>query len=107
LLLYGEGVAILHAAGIIHRDLQPNHININSKGHPVISGFGSAKILGRPEIPLFKSAVTLSPDMKKYQAPELLLGWAHDFSVDCWAFGILLYLMLCGVVCLFSLPHLR
>jgi len=35
---------------------------------------------------------------KGHQAPELFLGWTHDFSVDCWGFGVLLYMMVYGSV---------
>jgi hypothetical protein len=38
----------------------------------------------------------------EYQAPEHLLGWAHDFAVDCWSFGALLHFLLAGTVSLSS-----
>jgi serum/glucocorticoid-regulated kinase 2 len=77
---------------------------MNADGHIVLTGFGRAKILGTgPDAHAQKTATLFDP--KEYQAPEMHLGWVHDFSVDCWAFGILLYAMLFGRVgVLYSSP---
>ncbi|KAG1839651.1 kinase-like domain-containing protein [Suillus subalutaceus] len=84
-----EALHMLHTAGIIHRDLAPCNIMFDVSGHVVISGFGQAC---RPD-----SATSFPlPDTGLYCAPELILGWAHDFSVDCWSFGLLMYIMLFG-----------
>ncbi|KAG1765203.1 hypothetical protein EDD22DRAFT_968588 [Suillus occidentalis] len=84
-----EALDLLHTAGIIHRDLAPCNIMFDASGHVVITGFGQAC---RPD-----SAASFSlPDTGLYCAPELILGWAHDFSVDCWSFGLLMYMMLFG-----------
>ncbi|EGN94072.1 hypothetical protein SERLA73DRAFT_63042, partial [Serpula lacrymans var. lacrymans S7.3] len=86
------GMAALHGAGIIHRDLKPENIMIDIYGHIVITGFSCAMMptpCGAPcsgDIPEFGA--------RGYQAPELFLGWMHDFSVDCWSFGAILYTML-------------
>ena len=91
-----SGIAALHAAGIVHRDLRPKNVLIDTKGHPIITGFACATTLDISDSLWLKKP--LATNTKAYQAPELLLGWAHDFSVDCWAFGILLYMMLYGTV---------
>lgn len=62
----------------------------------MLSGFGCAKNLGT-DVAQARRTTTLR-GTKEYRAPEMLLGWSHDFSVDCWAFGILLYTMLFGKV---------
>lgn len=90
-----EALDTLHTAGIIHRDLAPCNIMFDVSGHVVITGFGQAC---RPD----SAASFPLPDTGLYCAPELILGWAHDFSVDCWSFGLLMYMMLFGSV---SLPH--
>ncbi|KAG1893421.1 kinase-like domain-containing protein [Suillus fuscotomentosus] len=79
----------LHTAGIIHRDLAPCNIMFDTSGHVVVTGFGQAC---RPD----SAASFPLPDTGLYCAPELILGWAHDFSVDCWSFGLLIYMMLFG-----------
>ncbi|KAG2134554.1 kinase-like domain-containing protein [Suillus bovinus] len=84
-----EALTTLHAAGIIHRDLAPCNIMFDVSGHVIITGFGQAC---RPD-----SATSFPlPDTGLYCAPELILGWAHNFSVDCWNFGLLMYMMLFG-----------
>ncbi|KAJ7032773.1 kinase-like domain-containing protein [Mycena alexandri] len=86
-----DGMSSLHAADIIHRDLTPSNIFVDHMGHVILANFCNA--------------TTFSPDMEcgmpptaamEYQAPEILLGWAHDFSVDCWSFGVLLHFLLAG-----------
>ncbi|KAG2356511.1 kinase-like domain-containing protein [Suillus spraguei] len=90
-----EALDILHTSGIIHRDLAPCNVMFDVSGHAVITGFGQAC---RPD----SAASFPLPDTGLYCAPELILGWAHDFSIDCWSFGLLMYMMLFGSV---SLPH--
>ncbi|KAJ7188812.1 kinase-like domain-containing protein [Mycena filopes] len=84
-----DGISSLHAADIIHRDVTPSNIFVDHTGHLVLSNFCNA--------------TTFSPDTAcgmpptaamEYQAPEILLGWAHDFAVDCWSFGLLLHFLL-------------
>lgn len=38
-----EGIEALHAAGVIHRNLKPEHILIDKDGHIVLCGFGKSK----------------------------------------------------------------
>ena len=58
--------------------------------HPGAQGRNSQRFL--------TTRVALEDKSILYQAPELLLGWAHDFAVDCWGFGMLLHYMLSGEV---------
>jgi serine/threonine protein kinase len=37
-----DGIEGLHAAGVIHRNLKPEHILIDREGHIVICGFGNS-----------------------------------------------------------------
>ncbi|TDL28941.1 kinase-like protein, partial [Rickenella mellea] len=91
-----EAVSYLHSLGIVHRDLKPDNIMIADDGHIVLTDFGLAKMLffSDEEIPKTGSCC----GTREYQAPEMLLGWSYDFSVDCWGFGLLLYTMHYGRV---------
>ncbi|KIM81748.1 hypothetical protein PILCRDRAFT_821098 [Piloderma croceum F 1598] len=90
-----EGLTTLHEASIVHCDLKPENVMMDADGHIVLTGFERAKVLGSgSNIHIQRTAIPCST--KEYQAPEIHLGWVHDFSVDCWAFGILLYVMLFG-----------
>lgn len=86
---------MLHAAGIVHRDLKPENVLLDAQGHIVLTDFGCAKVLpeanGARRRRAFSNCGTV-----EYQAPEMILGWAHDFAVDIWGFGMLLHLMLFG-----------
>jgi serine/threonine protein kinase len=75
---------------------------VDADGHIVLTGFGYAKVLGTGPDAYIQRMTTMF-GTKEYQAPEMHLGWVHDFSVDCWAFGILLYVMLFGRVRIFRL----
>lgn len=94
-----QGIATLHEAGIVHRDLKPENVMIDRDGHIVLTDFGCAKMLGGPGTSLRRTVTTCGT--REYQAPEMLLGWSHDFAVDCWGFGLLLYVMLYGSVRLY------
>jgi len=38
-----DGLAEVHAKGLLHRDIKPENILINARGHPVLIDFGSAR----------------------------------------------------------------
>ncbi len=38
-----EGLAAVHAAGFLHRDIKPDNIFVRSNGHPVLIDFGAAR----------------------------------------------------------------
>jgi serine/threonine protein kinase len=114
-----SAVAYLHARGIIHRDLKPGmvsrHVALSlvvdtltfswtclmlaenlmltskSRGADVkIIDFGLAKLLDADD----KTASFLGT--RGYLAPEMLQRQAYSMSVDMWALGIIVYVLLCG-----------
>jgi calcium/calmodulin-dependent protein kinase-4 len=54
-----------------------------------VSDFGLAKILDQETMDTFCG----SPN---FLAPEIIEGKGYDKKVDCWAIGIIIYIMLCG-----------
>ncbi|KAJ3508766.1 hypothetical protein NLJ89_g5573 [Agrocybe chaxingu] len=86
-----SGISSLHSAGIIHRNLDPQNILFDSTGHIVITGFSCADMTFSTESP--SNADQFDGIITGYQAPEIILRWAHNASVDCWSFGMLLYFM--------------
>lgn len=89
----------LHQSGLVHRDLKPNHIQVNcTDGQVRLTGFGLASRLPRqrqaPESPE-TIAGTLA-----YMAPEQTgrMNRSIDSRSDLYAFGVVLYQMLTGTL---------
>ncbi|KAK2960845.1 putative cAMP-dependent protein kinase catalytic subunit beta [Blattamonas nauphoetae] len=78
----------MHTKGIAYRDLKPENLLLDSKGQLKLTDLGFAKEIEQPAFTLCGTP--------EYLAPELILGVGHDFGVDWWAFGILIYEMLYG-----------
>ena len=79
----------LHSKNIIYRNLKPENILINKNGYIKITDFELSK-----EIQDRTYTMCGTP---AYLAPEIILNKGYGLSVDWWAFGILLYEMICGV----------
>lgn len=81
-----KGLEYLHLNWILHRDLKPNNLLVNSQGILKIGDFGLAKFFGSPNRIYTHQVVT-----RWYRCPELLYG-ARQYStgVDIWAVGCIL-----------------
>lgn len=81
-----NGIAYLHANGIMHRDLKPANVLITAKGVVKIGDLGLARIYTDPLVSLYTSDMIVVTIW--YRAPELLLGARHYTPViDLWAAG--------------------
>ena len=86
-----EGLAAVHAAGVVHRDLKPANVLLAKNGRALIADFGialRAESLG---------AATDRSGTPAYAAPEQVAGRAIDARTDVFAAGGLLYMMTTGL----------
>lgn len=88
------GVAYMHSCGVIHRNISPESIFLDSKGLLKISNFYYSRFI---TFPLAK--MTLFYTDISYKAPEILLGsQMYDFSSDIWSVGCVILDILCKSV---------
>ena len=81
----------LHEKNILYRDLKPENILVAEDGYLYLADFGLAKAVTN------KQLANSFCGTAEYLAPEMLIGSGHDFTVDWWALGILIYEMLVGI----------
>lgn len=91
------GLAAVHAAGVIHRDVKPENVLIDAAvnpGRPRLTDFGIAKFVQQEGT---NGRSTMLVGTPQYIAPELIDGQEPTASTDLYALGIMLYELVCGV----------
>ena len=85
---------------VIYRDLKPENILVTEQGHLKLTDFGLSKKYDTIDskfytviLYIFNIKFAGTPE---YLAPEILSCQGHNYSVDWWCLGILLYEMLTG-----------
>lgn len=81
------GLAQMHAAGVVHRDLKPDNVFVETDGSVKILDLGLAQVAG---------AVGILAGSPPYAAPEQWRGDSTDARADVYAWGILAQRVLTG-----------
>ena len=84
-----EALAYAHSEDVLHRDIKPGNLMLDSSGHAWITDFGLAKILN--DVNLTKTGETVGT--LRYVSPEQLNG-RSDARSDIYSLGLTLYEML-------------
>ncbi|KRW98394.1 Protein kinase-like domain [Pseudocohnilembus persalinus] len=84
-----QGLEKVHNHNIIHRDLKPENIVFSSNGQLKITDFGIARYY-RPD------NADQTSGTPGYMAPEVLMKCSHDFLVDYYALGVILFEIIYG-----------
>jgi eukaryotic-like serine/threonine-protein kinase len=96
-LQVADGLDAAHRSGIIHRDVKPGNVLLDTEGHPQLADFGIARELCATSpsgvAPTQPEEIVGTPE---YMAPEQLRGAAIDQRADVYALGAVFYELLTG-----------
>jgi len=86
-------ISYVHNLDIIYRDLKPENVLLDARGHVRLTDFG----LSKEGISSSSSGANSFCGTPEYLAPEILNRHGHGRAVDWWSLGALLYEMLTGL----------
>lgn len=90
----GQGIQAAHERNIIHRDIKPQNIIMDSSGTLKVTDFGLAKAVEGDKSIVGGTAM----GSVHYISPEQARGGFTDFRSDIYSLGVVLYEMLAGRV---------
>jgi serine/threonine protein kinase len=82
-----QGLAVAHAAGVMHRDIKPGNLLVVDDDHVKITDFGVSRGMDQTTL----TATGMVMGTAQYLAPELALGKPATPASDIYALGIIAY----------------
>jgi serine/threonine-protein kinase len=82
-----------HKQGVIHRDIKPDNVLMDSEGHPLLADFGIVKLTETTSNLTGTGGLIGTP---AYMSPEQAQGNPVDERTDIYSLGIVTYEMLTG-----------
>jgi serine/threonine protein phosphatase PrpC len=86
-----RGVAALHRVGVVHRDIKPDNVILESGGSLKLIDFGVVRVLG-----LEDSRPEDIPGTPAYMAPEMFDGEPGNEATDIYALGVTIFRAFAG-----------
>jgi serine/threonine protein phosphatase PrpC len=81
-----RALGALHRAGIIHRDVKPDNVILESEGSLKLIDLGVVRVPGMEDFPTEDIPGTIA-----YMAPEMLAGEAGNEATDIYALGVTMF----------------
>ncbi len=88
-----RGLDAAHERGLVHGDVKPSNVLIDSRGHPYLADFGLTRRLGDATPTAGEASLMGTID---YVAPEQIRGDPVDARADVYSLGCLLFECLTG-----------
>jgi eukaryotic-like serine/threonine-protein kinase len=89
------GVHAIHRAGMLHRDLKPSNVLVSDSGRVVVLDFGLVRDIAGENQLTQEGLVSGTP---AYMPPEQAMGGTLTPAADWYAFGVMLYEAISGVL---------
>lgn len=93
-----SGILAMHRREMIHRDLRPHNVLIDSHGTVKIIDFGSVAVAGVREIAPLADDDSAYAGTLQYSAPELYRGLPANVQSDLYSLGTIAYQLLTGAL---------
>lgn len=87
-----EALGFAHAAGILHRDVKPDNIVVDSNGRAILTDFGIA--WSAADTRLTQAGNTVGSP--QYMSPEQIAGKKVDQRADLYSLGVVFFQMITG-----------